>query len=194
MGYWSTNSPTSPRTAYLGFSNPSPVVYDMWSSASVVTVSNTATETALLTGAVSLGSLTIPANYLIAGSQLRIVLRGYIQTAAAVPTVTLKVLLGAVTIYTTGAQSLATGQIVTPAGCEVGLEMGVRTIGATGSISCNGVLWTSSSLAVGISPSTDQVGTVDTTVAETLSVTFKWGTADPANVFSLSSAVVEIMG
>jgi hypothetical protein len=166
----------------------------MWQSPSVVTVANTVTETALLTGAVSVGTLTIPANYIMIGTQMRVILRGYIQTAAVVPTGQLRVLLGGTQIYTTGAVSVATAQIVTPAAIECDLEVGARTIGAAGTIACSGVLWTNSPLSIGISPTTDQSGSVNTTAAAAISVLWTWGTADPANSMSITSAVVEILG
>lgn len=193
MGYWSTNSPTSPRTAYLGFPNASAVNFCMWASPSIVTIANTVTQTSLFSGAISQGSLTIPANYLLPATQMRLVLRGYIGTAAAVPNGTLTITLGGTTIYSFGPAAVASAQI-TAAAFELGLEIGVRTIGASGTVTCNGVMWTNNANALGLSPTTDQTGTVNTTTALTLSALWTWGTADPLNTLTTASAVVEIMG
>jgi hypothetical protein len=177
-----------------GFPNPVPNVIAMWQSPSVVTVANSVAETNLLTGAVSTGTLNIPANYLSVGTCIRVIMRGYIQTAASVPTGQLRVTFGGTTIYNTTPIAVATAQITTPAAVECDLEIGARTIGATGNIACSGVLWTSSLSSIGLSPTTDQSGAIDTTTQEAIAVLWTWGTADPSNSIKITSAVVEIMG
>jgi hypothetical protein len=177
-----------------GFSAPLPDWVGMWQSPSSVTVGNTASETALLTGAVALGSLTIPANYMTPGTMLQIMLRGFLTTAVAVPTLQIRITLGGTAVFSTGAISLGAAQIATATRFEAAYLVGAQTIGAAGTIVADGVWWTANLTTPGLAPATAQSGTINTTTTEALSVLATWGTADPANTLTLTSAVVEIAG
>jgi hypothetical protein len=193
MGYWSTTSPTSPRTAYLGFANPLPVNYWMWQSPSTVTVANTNVETAILTGAISEGSLQIPANYLQPGTMLSIHLEGLIGCAATPPTFRVRILFGGVVIFDTTATTISTAQF-TSSDFESTYYLGCSAIGTTGTMTGAGIWWVNNVAAPGLSAGTLQSGTINTTIANNLSVAVTWGTSDPANTITLTHAIVEIAG
>ena len=177
-----------------GFPGAIPDTVGMWQSPGVVTIASSAVETALLTGTPAIGYLTIPANYAAAGTCLRVILRGYIQTAAVVPTAQVRITMGGTQIYTTGAIAFGGAQISPAVAFEADYEIGFRSIGATGTVSASGVFWTNSLTSASLSPASDQTGTINTTAANALSILWTWGTSDPANSISVVSSQVEIIG
>ena len=75
------------------------------STASVSAISNAGPTSMIGTG---VGTLTIPANFLVPGRSLRIEIAGTISTGSATPTLNLFLKLGATNIATPGAKALTT--------------------------------------------------------------------------------------
>ena len=115
------------RTQYIGFGETSYTRFSMWQSPSPVTIGNTVAETSILTGAVTLGTKTIPANFLRAGSMLYVRTKGIIINDLNA-TLKLKIKLGATTIYDSGAVTLI-AQNASPVTAEGEFSIGVTVAG-----------------------------------------------------------------
>lgn len=149
-----------------------------------VTVANTTTETAL--SGTGVGSLVLPANFLIIGRTIRIRGFGY-HSSTGNPTVTFRVKLGSTTVGTV----TGTGGNGTNDGFEFDGVLTCRTTGASGTVQPQGKyqeLHPSGLIEGGGSTSTV---TIDTTVSQTISLTFQWGTANAGNTISLTNFIVE---
>lgn len=156
----------------------------LFSQTSTVTVANTLTETSLVgTGT---GSVTLPANLLIPGRNLRIWVWGF-HSSTANPTITIRVKIGGVTIGTASGSS-GNG---TNNSFVVNFLLTCRTVGATGTIISQGQyaeLHTGGLVAN--LPSTTTT-TVNTTGTLLLDVTSQWGTANAGNTMSATNVIVE---
>jgi hypothetical protein len=148
------------------------------------TVANTVTETAM--NSTVTGSLTIPANQMIAGRSYRIKGMGY-HSSTGNPTITIRVKLGSTTICTmTGTSGNSTNDTF-----EVDNMFTVRTTGASGTIFSQGKY--EEVHGSGLRTGCDNTGTstIDTTASQAVTVTAEWGTAAAGNTISLSNLVLE---
>jgi len=167
---------------------------------SIVTADNTATETEI-TGT----TLTLPANFLKAGTTIRGVIWGQIDTpGAGVPTARIKLYHGG----TSGTVILDSGAVThttSLADSLVKIEFMVTCMstGGTGTIEAQGqVMWGSNTApaarGLGVSGATgatnDTTFTVDTTTSKDLTLTFKWGSAVAGATFKARSGYLEILG
>jgi hypothetical protein len=166
-------------------------------------IANTTTPTSLFAGiASSVGSLTIPANSLVAGKILRLRCWGLIGYTATSPTLTLVVTLGSTTVATSTANGMpATAQTgawwLTPPS----IELLVQTAGASGKVLGGGVMTIVSQAMGGVSSlyMDGNAGTLaqtnlDTTAALTLDMKATWNVASPSNTIQLLGAMLEIAG
>jgi hypothetical protein len=163
---------------------------NQWVQTSSVTVANTTTETNL-TGA-GVGMVNFPANFLKLGRNLRILGTG-IYSATASSTLRVQIKLGAVVIADTTALAIPAAE--TNQGFMFEVNASVRATGATGSIFGNGMMTRlGTALAVlpvnVLSAGVPAAVTVNTTIAQLLTVTATWGTANPANSITLTNLVV----
>lgn len=152
-----------------------------------VTVANTVTETAL-TGT-GVGTLTLPANFLIAGKTIRITARG-IHSATGSPTIQIKIKLGSTTILDTGANNSGTST-----NTEFALDgiITCRTTGASGTLMGQGAYREDDVNANLFGMVNTATTTIDTTVSQAISVTAQWGTASSDNTITLTNLMVEIL-
>lgn len=151
---------------------------------STTTVSNTAIESSLL--GTGVGSLTIPANFLVAGRTLRIRGFGY-HSSTGNPTITLRFKLGSTTIGTV----TGTGGNGSNDGFEFDGVLTCRTTGVSGTVQAQGKyqeLHPSGLIEGGGNASTT---TIDTTASHSIAITFQWGTAAVGNTISLTNLIVE---
>jgi hypothetical protein len=152
------------------------------------TVANTAAETTLT--APGVGSLTIPAARLVAGSTIRVRARGVIADTGT-PTVRFRVKIGATTFLDFGAVAFPT--LAGTHGWELEGEITVRTSGAGGTAIGNGCAW----ISVTGAPDLDTVNTatsaLDTTTAQAVDLTVQWGTANAANTITCTNLTMEIL-
>ena len=157
---------------------------------STVTVANSTTETSML--GTGVGSATLPANFAVVGRTIRVRSHGFISDTAT-PSSTIKIKLGAVTLIT------STGSL--PSGlsnAEVTFEFvfTFRSIGATGTVIGQGVSRITSGAFVSSAARalvmTAPV-TIDTTIANAMDVTYKWGTASASNTISMTNPIIEVI-
>lgn len=141
----------------------------------------TIVETTLIDGGV--GSLTVPANSFTVGDSFSVVMGGKITCSNNSP-ITIRIKSGAVVLATTGLISLPQ---ITLKNWELEVSFTIRAIGAAGvaSIVTHGdflYLRDSSSAFEGVTFSSTNNTTFDTTVSNTLDITAEWSTLNPANV------------
>ena len=146
------------------------------------TNNNTIIETTLIDGGV--GSLTVPANGFTVGDSFSVVMGGKVTCNNNSP-ITIRIKSDSVILATTGLLSLPA---ITDKNWELELSFTIRQIGAAGvaSIVTHGdflYLRNSSSSFEGITFSTINNTTFDTTVSNTLDITAQWSTLNVNNVF-----------
>lgn len=155
-----------------------------------VTVANTTTETALTGGGT--GSLTLPANFFVVGTHLRIFGNGYHSNTNG-DTLRIKVKLGSTVLLDTGAQSSAGS---TNDGFIINANITCRTVGASGTVMAQGeykeYTGTPSSHDTYQLVNTSTI-TIDTTASQTLSITAQWGTASASDTITLTNFTVECL-
>ena len=154
------------------------------------TVANTVSETALTSTGV--GSLTLPANFFIAGRTIRIWGQGFHSTTGT-PTIRIKIKLGSTIIADTGAQ---TSTAASNNWIVVNADITCRTVGASGTIFTQGEYReasTSPSSFNLFALSNTATTTIDTTASQALSVTAQWGTASASNTISMTNFTMEVL-
>lgn len=151
------------------------------------TVANTITESAL-TGT-GVGTLTLPANFLIAGRTLKITASG-IHSATGNPNITIKIKFGSTVILSTGA--VASGNSTNAAFEAQGL-ITCYTTGGTGTVWSQGFYRETGGGVNTFGMSNTSTVTVDTTATQAITITVTWGTADPGNTILCSNVVVEAL-
>ena len=138
--------------------------------------------------------LTLPAGYLYVGQRLRVVGYGIFSTTST-PNLTLGVYYGGVAgTLLAGTGTVATGT-ATAWPWRIQCEIYVRSLGSSGTVWCNGIVWLGTSLAamtpLWIPNSQTQPITVDTTAAKALTVGATWGTSSSSNTITCEDAYVE---
>ena len=151
-------------------------------------IANTITETSHFNDTGAIGSRTIPANTLRKGSLIRIHLLSDL-TNLSTPTNVLKLKIGSTTIITSSNQlSVNTNSLA-----ELYVELLVTTGGASGKVAVQGftkvVGGTNPQRALMVTTPTD----LNTTVANTLDITYAWGTANAANILACTHASIEVI-
>lgn len=142
--------------------------------------------------------VVVPANYLFVGQRLRLKAYGIFSNTAT-PTLLLGGYFGGVAgtlLANTGAVTTTTG--ATNWAWDLELEIEVRSVGAAGSVWCNGKVNLATSLTamtpLWLPSSQTQPVTVNTTVASALTVGSQWGTAAAGNTITCQDAYVETLG
>ncbi len=151
-------------------------------------IANTTTETSHFNDSRAIGSRTIPANTLRKGSVIRVHLMSDL-TNLSNPTNVIKIKIGSTTIITSSAKlGVNTNSLK-----ELYLELLVTTAGASGKILAQGftkvVGGTNPLRALMLTTPTD----FDTTKANTLDITYTWGTADESNILACTNATIEVI-
>lgn len=150
-----------------------------------VTIANTVAETSLLgTGK---GVKTIPADWMVVGRTLRLILRGYMSDTGT-PTFRVKVKLGATVILDTGAVAFS-GTIANNEWC-VAADITCRVAGFSGTVIGQGSFSESPDNRVGM-VNTAPVAVNLFTSPLALDVTFEWGTASASNTITCTNATLE---
>jgi len=139
------------------------------------TVSNTTTETTLYTG-------SIGANTLVAGDFIKVFTSGVITNATASDDITINVYIGTSLVAT---YAPAIGN-VTGADWHTETELTVRSIGATGSVAVHGEVNLNGNIQFD-----NSIETIDTTVAEDITVKVQWANAKAGNTISIYQGHVE---
>ena len=184
---------TAISAAVSGTDYQAPVV--LWVKTTATTLSAWTTATSITGGAgTGVGTLTIPANRLVAGSRLRIKLMGVLGTGTAAPTLNLALTLGGVAVCSTGAVTLTTVSMSNRY-WEAEFMVTCRTAGATGTVIGHGYFsWNTTgntTLETGM-PAT-ATATVNTTGTLVIGVTAACGTSDALNTMTCHQCMVEIL-
>lgn len=146
------------------------------------TVANTIAETSLLgTGQ---GTLILPASFFVVGKTLRGNIKGFMGDDAVPPTIRIQVKLNATTILDTTATTLLA--ITGSRRFELEFELTNRTTGVSGTIFSQGLFkyFRDNTSEEKICLLNTAANTVNTTIAQTLSVTVIWGTANTNNTIT----------
>lgn len=154
-----------------------------------VTVSNTTTETTLAGSGI--GTLTIPANFFVAGKTLRIRAVGY-YAQTATPNLNFRVKLGSVTVALTATQAVGGSGNCT---WQVECFITCRATGSTNTLSAQGLNVRASNSAVsGVVPMANAaLLSVDTTVSQLIDFLCQWGAASASNICVCSHLMVEAL-
>lgn len=157
----------------------------LFAQTQTVTVGNTTTETAI--SGTGVGSLTLPANFLQAGSSVRVWTMGF-HSAAAGATIRIRVYLGATVILDTGANASGNATNLT---WEARAAFTCRAAGSSGAVNAQGYyLEQGAAVALYGMPNTANVA-IDTTVTQTVRVTAQWGTAAVGDTISCAYLTLE---
>lgn len=156
----------------------------IFSSTTSVTYSNLTTTISLFGAGV--GSLTIPANTLVAGSVIKITMVGFISRAAA-SSITYLLTLGGNTVAT---NTIATTTNATNESLIITALITCRTAGAGG----NGIgnLNAASSIYGTDGTNTNAVFSLDTTISRVLNLTFRYSVANLNNAITITNSTVEL--
>jgi len=155
------------------------------------TIANTVTETTLF--GTGVGTLTLPANFWVAGKTIRIIFHGTVADTGT-PTIRIRGKLGATTIVDSTALTLPTVSGTEEYRCEVVLTC--RTTGVGGTVT--GSVWflydtTASGGEVDALNVTPATTAFNTTVLGALDLTVEWGTASASNTITSYVSTVEIL-
>jgi len=152
-----------------------------------VTIANTTVATSVLSTGV--GSVTLPANLLSIGTQIRMRVAGF-HSSTGNPSITVVLKLGATTIATSAA---ITGGNGSNDGFLIFLDMTCRTAGVSGTVIAQGQYQElHSNGGIGGVTALAPV-TINTTIAQTIDVTFKWGAADAGNTCTTTNVSIEAL-
>ena len=149
------------------------------------------TETTIV--GTGVGTLTLPANFFVAGKSIRFNFRGFKSSDSATPgTLTLALKLGSTTIETTTVTITAGG--TANAGWEADYLTTCRTTGATGTVYTQGKFIHQTS-TVGAIDDLVETGTVtvDTTASAAIDLTADWSISDAENTMTTTHILVEVL-
>lgn len=150
------------------------------------TIINSSAETTIIgTGE---GSLTFPADYFTVGKTIKIHIHGY-HSSDSNPLITLKIKLNS-TVVVTDAVASGNG---TNDGFYIHAEIVFRTVGSTGTVSVGGHFEETHSGGATIGLVQAGTTTIDTTIAQTLDVTWTWGVADIRNTVTSQVTLIEVL-
>ena len=165
---------------------PTPSRLPLFVQTATVTVANTVTQTTLLGAGV--GSATLPANRLVAGSTIMMEAWGYHSTDASPPTLRIRMKIGTNSV----------GNIITHIGAtttDLWHMRGIitcRTVGATGTVFAQAFTLLEESQEFWEQVTT-AVLTVDTTGTLALDVTAEWSIAEATATISCTNALIELI-
>ena len=153
------------------------------------TIGNTTTETTMFSTGV--GSLSIPANTLVAGRTYRIKLKGYASGTNG-DTSTIKVKIGSTELVS----STGNWQTLTDIGFTLEFDFTCRTTGTTGTVAGNGFSLVSGGQGfstVSMRALLAGTDTINTTIANTIDLTYQWSDAKAGNTITITNASIEVL-
>jgi hypothetical protein len=164
----------------------------IFSQTTIKTVGNTNVETTLTNTGV--GTLTLPANYLVAGKTLRIRASGYITSLASSPGAqTWRLKLGGVTLLTaTGTVTVGT----TARGWDIDAVVTCYTTGSGGTVWAQSSalhIHTSATAHTALEARASATSAANTTGTLALDLTLQWATANASNTATCTNLIVETL-
>ena len=162
----------------------------IYSSTASATDANTTAETSLVGSGE--GTITLPANFLVAGKTIRIRAEGHIANLLT-PTLRLRINLGSTLITDTGAQTLSA--ITGTMRFIFESLITCRTTGAGGTVFSQGEFryFTSAVAMVGNDAVATAATTLDTTASNAIDFTATWGTASSSNTITCTNFIIEVL-
>jgi hypothetical protein len=152
------------------------------------TINNTTTETNFTGTGVT---LTVPANSPTVGTKIKVTAFGVINRGATGSTLTIRLKIGATTLLASAARTMATDDLV---GFKLEAWITFRTIGSTGTVSCNMLnLFHEGSFVDGSVIASNGTKTWDTTVNQTLQFSAQFGTAQSGTNITIENIEYEIL-
>ena len=179
------------------------VDFSVFSTISSLTISNTASETSIISSQLVTGNTKTllasnsPINpQLIVGRKYRFNAKGTIQTTGSV-NLTLKMKFDSSVIANTGTLAL-TNNIPASTYFEVDLTFTIRTTGATGTVIGSGKILSDTDLVNSVTSKITNIATqgevtIDTTSNKTFDVTAQFGTANSNNKIEVYEATLEYL-
>lgn len=151
------------------------------------TCANTTTETTITS--TGIGTLTLPANFFVAGKTIRIKAWGF-HSSTASPNLTMKVKFGSTAILTTGAHAMHND---TNGLWEIDCMITCRTTGSSGTVFGQGLFADYGTLGDHVQMVNTATTTVNTTTTQAVTVSAQWGTASASNTISLTNLAMEVL-
>lgn len=164
-----------------------PVSTTQFSQTQDVTVANTVTETNL--SGTGVGTLTLPANALAAGTTLKFTAFG-LHSATGNPTIRVRIYAGATVLLDTTA---VTSGNSTNAIWDLRGLVTCYTTGNTGTVWAEGFYEETGGGTGKFEMANTAAITLDTTTSQTLKLTVQWGTAAAGNSISMTNFTVEVL-
>jgi predicted RecA/RadA family phage recombinase len=159
----------------------------VFSQTATVTVANSVAETTL-TGS-GVGTLTLPANFFVAGKSVRLTAWGY-HSSVSTPTINVRFKLGSTTIVSTGAVNSGNG---TNNGWLVDVVLTCRTTGGSGTVIAQGIFTENHALGGRHDMESTGTTTINTTTSQAITLTAQWGTASASNTISCTNLILEVL-
>lgn len=151
------------------------------------TCANTTTETTI--SSTGVGTLTLPANFFVAGKTIKIKGWGY-HSSTTNPNLTIKVKFGSTVILTTGAHTMHND---TNSLWELNADITCRTTGGSGTVFAQGLFADYGTNGDHVQMVNTATTTISTTSSQAITITAQWGTASSSNTISLSNLTLEVL-
>jgi len=151
------------------------------------TVANTVTETTII--GTGVGTVTLPANFFVAGKTVNLEMRGY-HSSVSTPTLRVRIKLGSTTILDSGAKSTGNG---TNDGFRLNAMITCRATGVSGTVHGQGDYIELHTGGVTVELVSTSVVTVDTTASQAIVITVEWGTAALGNTITSTNFYAEVL-
>jgi hypothetical protein len=159
----------------------------LFTQTATVTVTNTTTETTVTSTGV--GTLTLPANFFVAGKTIQIAGFGIVSSASN-PNMRIRVKLGSTTILDTG--NVPSGN-VTNASFIVDGIITCRTTGSSGTLMAQGYYEEVHGSGAKGSMANTTTTTINTTTSQALTITAQWDSASTSNSFALTNLLLKVL-
>jgi len=163
----------------------------LYRSTASASVTNTTNETSIIASGV--GGTIMPANFFIPGRTLFIQAFGHFANTGGAVSGTFKVKLGSTTIIDTTVNTIL--GLSGTRGWRFMAVVTCRTDGGSGTFMSQGFLrynYTSSAVSGQDGPNTT-TATINTTVANSLDITYKWATANASNTLTCTNVIVTMV-
>lgn len=160
---------------------------NLFAQTASATCANTTTETTI--SSTGQGTLTLPANFFVAGKTIKIKAMGF-HSSVSNPNLTMKVKFGSTVILTTGTHAMHND---TSGLWEVEGIITCRTTGGSGTVFGQGLFQDFGTAGHGIQMVNTATVTVNTTTSQAVTVTAQWGTASASNTITCTNLILEVI-
>lgn len=160
---------------------------NLFAQTASATCANTVTETTI--SSTGQGTLTLPANFFVAGKTVRIKAWGF-HSSTASPNLTMKVKFGSTVILTTGTHAMHND---TNSLWELEGVITCRTTGGSGTVFAQGLFQDFGTGGDSVQMVNTATNTISTTSSQAVTVTAQWGTASASNTITCTNLVLEVI-